>query len=283
MAGRRGRQRGDPPRGSRYLQPDRDGDLARAEDAAAGGVGRAGAEELRYLEERDDEVRRSAERLAQLVAEKGLFDELAKENFEGDGWRRLAEGLARYGLAVVFAWLVTGEMFTKATVRGRGVGPKPTSFCRDDCDDLAQEVVIRGLRHFQRHALQERRWDPAKGATMKTYFIGGCIGEFSNAYNRWRGDKSLVTDPQTLAEESDRDAVSPDDLAVHAIAVSSVLENLSRTEQQLIWLYRIGYSHAEIACTLGLTSEAAVAERVRRIRQRITDARKRTDRDTEGA
>lgn len=286
MAGRQGRHGGDAARGPGYMQVDRQDDLVTGRTGDVGRDDLVGVGELRSLEQRDDEVSRSAERLAQLDAEKELVDELAKEQFEGPGWRRYAEVLAHYGRAVVFAWLVTGEMFTQATARGRGVGPKPANFCRDDCEELAQEVVVRGLRHFQRYALKERRWDPTKGATMKTYFIGSCIGEFSNSYRHWkraRGNDDVPTDPHLLTERDARYAVNPYDELAHAEAITSTIENLDSTDQKIIWLYRSGYSHEEVARILGLKNKEAVAERIRRILRRIADARKTHDEAIEGA
>lgn len=291
MPSRQGLQGGDEeaPRGPGNLQPDRDHDPApaRGRGAGCGGNDPTGADELRSLEERDEEVRRSAEHLARLAEEKELFDELAKDNFEGPGWERLAEVLARYGRAVIFAWLVTGEMFTKATQRGRGVGPKPANFCRDDCEELAQEILIFGIRHFRRYCLKERQWNPAKGASMNTYFVGGCIGEFSNAYDSWLrhrgGDVPTPADPQILAEYGDRNELDPADEIVYAEAIISVFESLTGEEQEIISLYRSGYSHEEIADILGLTSREAVAERVRRILERIKKMTNRPDQGTEGA
>jgi hypothetical protein len=34
--------------------------------------------------------------------------------------------------------------------------------------------------------LLANRWDPKKGASIKTFFIGQCLIRFVNVYNRWR-------------------------------------------------------------------------------------------------
>lgn len=139
---------GDAAGASGYLQPRREDDPADVQNPAVradrDGVGHGGVghdapvteEDLRELEQQDEDFRRSAERLARLEADRVLVEELAREDFEGPSWQRYAEELAAYGRAVIFVWLVTGDpdtgasLMSASTIASVGTGDTPWSAIR---------------------------------------------------------------------------------------------------------------------------------------------------------
>lgn len=235
--------------------------------------------ELRAIEEENDKARRAAENLARLEKDWVLYREMADEGFEGPVWLQYAEELCAYGIEVITAWMVTGEMFAKATQRGRGVGQKPREFNRDDCEDVAQEVLVRGIRHFQDYALRRCKWDPSKGASMRTYFIGGCISQFSNAYHAWRDKEAQPVDPSEALLHAN-ETIDVASQVTRAATIESALTQLRPADRAIIELYRNGYEHQEIADAFGMPSAAAATERIRRIVRNLA-SRTEDDRGSE--
>ncbi len=50
---------------------------------------------------------------------------------------------------------------------------------------MAGEVVTVALAPFRDEVLLPGLWDPAKGASLTTYFVGQCILRFPNVYRSW--------------------------------------------------------------------------------------------------
>ncbi|NEA24572.1 hypothetical protein [Actinomadura bangladeshensis] len=47
------------------------------------------------------------------------------------------------------------------------------------------ETVAAALRFFMERVLPQGRWDPTKGASLRTFFVGACLLHFLNIYNAW--------------------------------------------------------------------------------------------------
>src|SRR5208282_5018142 len=140
---------------------------------SSGTVPSAGAGDLAAAAEEDEAVRRAAEYLERRQADAEIRDILAVAEFRGPFWDEFAEGLIRYGYAVIGAWVRTGQIFARCSLAGVGVGENRFEWTSEDQDDLIQETLIEGLLGFRR-ALSEGRWTVHGGASLKTYFIGAC-------------------------------------------------------------------------------------------------------------
>ena len=72
---------------------------------------------LDEVEVDDEQARLAAESLERRQADLELRNDLALADFRGPGWDRSAWELARYGYAVMMAWLKTGKISTSAKPR----------------------------------------------------------------------------------------------------------------------------------------------------------------------
>jgi hypothetical protein len=109
--------------------------------------------------------------------------------FAARQWHPVATEFARYGLGVLGAWIAKGTVYGRVRARwGYGVPPPPVEWLDEDAiETLATETVLVALDKFRIEVLMRHRWDPAKGATLKTFFIGQCLFRFANVYLSWYG------------------------------------------------------------------------------------------------
>ncbi|TMM37018.1 MAG: sigma-70 family RNA polymerase sigma factor [Actinobacteria bacterium] len=212
----------------------------------------------------DDEY---ADRLA---ADRVLYERLADLDFVGSAWDEFAEALIGYALPVCTGWLRSGLIFKLCAERSVPVGPTPTNWTVEDRHELALETVALALARFRSGAQLGRGWDPAGGASLKTFFMGRCIYAFVQVYRNWRrsdtlGGVTLVFDLRELPEGGTGD---PADLAIAGEQVRDALDELDPRTRAILILVAEGYSHREIGEILHITPRA-VEGAVHRHRRRM--------------
>lgn len=121
--------------------------------------------------------------LDRLNADSDLKNRLALQGYSGPEWNRFAELLARYGLGVLRAWCMTGKIFDECDRVGRVLSRSRID--EDDATDLAVETVAKAVDAFREKVLIGNKWDPRRGASLKTFFVGQCKFQFPNVYRPW--------------------------------------------------------------------------------------------------
>jgi len=180
--------------------------------------------------------------------------------------------LVRYALQVITAWIATGEIFARCRekkIRGAYLNPRLADRAAEEAEDIASEVVADAVLRF-REDLKDHRWDPERGATLKTYFIGQCLIRFVGVIRAWRQNvvrqaaSGLVTDERTADP-----APGPAATALERDAVRRLLGDVSDPAlRSILFLISRSFTHEEIAEVLGLNSAKAVEARLYRYRQR---------------
>ncbi len=228
------------------------------------------AEELAEFE--DDRV---AKRLERLEADQELTIQLSIEGFEGNAWRLLSVALAEYGYAVIGAWISTGLILRKCHDRGISLPVFEQSPTADDILYLTQDVVADALLAFRDRVLATATWNPQKGASLATYFIGMCLIKFPNTRRAWNRQQKRWGSPEPLDPElpSKRTAPSAEETVVSAVAdsdaVKAILSLVPTDENQaIIRLRSEGYGVDEIAEITGLTYKQ-VESRLSRVRSSL--------------
>jgi DNA-directed RNA polymerase specialized sigma24 family protein len=147
--------------------------------------------DLSWLSGADKEAARHAEQVDRLAGDRELVDTLRQSDFAGKHYRLFANELAKYGLAVIRGWIVRDLILGKVAERGFGrLAPPPIKqSLLEDADGLADETVTRALHAFREKVLLPGVWDPRKGASLRTFFIGQCLMQFSNVYRSWLADQ----------------------------------------------------------------------------------------------
>lgn len=138
----------------------------------------------------DEQARLAAENLARRQADLELHSRLALNGFQGSEWNTFALDLARYGHAVLMAWMATGDIFRRCVERNCSVGAAPPDWTRDDWEGLANETAAKALINFRKRGLLAGGWSFDGGATLKTYFVGACIYAFPNVFRAWQTEQA---------------------------------------------------------------------------------------------
>lgn len=212
---------------------------------------------------------KEAERLERLAADVALVDRLMWAGYTGPEWERFRAELARYGIVVTTSWIASGRMFVECAKKNfRGL--RRREGLSDDALELAGETNAAALSYFRTDVLIPRVWDPTRGASITTFFVGACVLHFPNVYRRWlreagveqvRPDEDLailevVEDPGHYARPDGRaELVS----SFEAAARDPVLREILILEAQ-------GFTKQEIAVKLA-TSLKAVESRLYRFRE----------------
>lgn len=217
-----------------------------------------------------------------MEADSALMLRLSVDGFDGTTWRRVAEALVEYGYTVMRAWVVTGHVFVKLREKGRPVDPPTNGIPRADALELAEDAVADAIIHFRDRVLKRGLWDPMKGASLTTYFIGNCLMfQFPNLYRAWRRDRASVARIESVGSDDGRDhpvtfLPSRDDPAREVVdrddarrATAEILQPITgETNKVILRLRAEGFGIDEIAELLGLEYDA-VESRIYRARQKL--------------
>lgn len=213
--------------------------------------------------------------LDRLAGDQDLVGQLRQVDFAGPDWHAAARELARYGLAVVTSWIVKGTIFEKCARKGRPVERPPIdALDRTEAESMAGEVVAVALNHFRDDVLVPGRWDPGRGASLTTYFVGQCILRFPNIYRTWLADLPPVKlDDMDAVNLNRSPSRAVEDDVITASAGADALRLIGNEQARKALMFVVGgYTHGEIADRLG-TTEKAVERMVAYAREQVRKGR----------
>jgi DNA-directed RNA polymerase specialized sigma24 family protein len=231
-----------------------------------------------------EDARQLDEGLRRRAADQELRDELARHDFAGPQYRRFQEELARYGTAVLRAWMHSGYVFKLTASRGFSLFPTDAELEElhqdsDARDDLANMTVAVALPQFRDRALAGGGWRAEGGAALPTYFMGACLYVFPNEFRKRRvqDEKSRRQDrldPAVALTEKER-RIDPAAEATGNIYVADRIRSADPRAQAVVALTVDGWSQEEIAELLGKRSVRAVEGTLYRWRTKRKPPRKR--------
>ncbi len=198
-----------------------------------------------------------AERVQRLEADGHLVTALALYGFAGLPWRRFSNALASYGIQVMRSWIVSKEIFAQCKRKGYGLPVWTVS--REEAFELANETTGAGVAAFRSDVLIPGVWQPSRGASLKTFFIGQCVLQFPNVYRRWQSERKRFPEYE------------PQQLPTSALAVLEVnrIEALPRDSELGMRLLKAkGFTAHEIAAATGV-SKRVVESKMQRGREAI--------------
>lgn len=256
------------------------------DDDSSPGIGTSSSKRVRklaWIAEADAE--KAAERLDRLAGDRELASDLERAGYAGRHYELFANEIAKYGWAVICAWIYKGQI--RAEVQQKGFGalsaePRPGAMV-DNAESLADETVVRALTAFRDKVLVPGKWDPNKGASLRTFFVGQCLLQFSNVYRTWcREEISYVEpwEPNPRSEMDDFEEGPSTPLAPDADETAIIRDELRRafgkiTDQRARAAFYLnavhGYTHAEIGVKLGMTGKAVESAMARARLQASTD------------
>lgn len=224
-------------------------------------------------------VREAESSLDRLLADSEILLRLQLSGYAKREWEPIATEFARYGLGILPSWLVTGQLFREVKkASGITLTPPEQPIDAQTRIDLATDTVVAALPAFLT-VLKQNRWDPQKGASLKTYFVGQCKLQFPNVYKRWRRQQHrtppgmivLTDSPLGFEAAAEPLSAAADTPLLNAERRAGVLSLLSTDQaRQAFTLIEMGYSHLEVAHLLELPDEKAVGNMLGHQRRRLT-------------
>ncbi|WP_262364467.1 RNA polymerase sigma factor [Arthrobacter echini] len=230
---------------------------------------RAWAQNLGWLADADRD--KALERVDRLAGDRELAAALRLDGFSGQNYDAFANEVARYGWAVIRGWIYKGQI--AAEVKRKGFGaldpePRPGALV-EDAESLADETVVLALTAFREQVLLPGKWDPAKGASLRTFFVGQCLLQFSNVYKTWRRQeiRSYVEpwEPEVDRESDELDqgfadptVPSVEESSVRWDEIRQALSTVSdqRARSAFFLSSYYGYTHDEVGRKLGISGKA---------------------------
>jgi DNA-directed RNA polymerase specialized sigma24 family protein len=204
---------------------------------------------------------RAAEHLARLEGDAELNTQLMLNGYAGPLWDRLANALAEYGIQVIGAWICGRKRTIFQQCRAKGVGSLvPSEYTAEEGFELALETVAKAIVTFRDNVLKPGKWKPARGATLKTFFIGQCVYQFPNIYRRWQtaeDNERLLAQQMRAADPEAFRATSKVDEVAHARRELAKLAVKAPDDPAVLrFAHRQGYSFEELAEIAGTTVRA---------------------------
>lgn len=212
-----------------------------------------------------------------LEEDRARYERLRLCNFQGPEMDLLREDLWSYGWRNLRAWMRDGTIFEKcraldAFVSARWTERETLARRADDRDEIAHISTERAVRWFSEKLLPEGAWDPAKGATMRTYFTGTCVFTFRDAFNGWsrtyRQNLLFTSDRLLVYASRTSPNLSYEDSVAFREAIQRILAGATPEVRAICGcLWEAKMSQKEIGNELGMTSRA-VEGHMRRLRTR---------------
>lgn len=198
--------------------------------------------------------------LDRLLGDRDVLLRLQLSGYAPEYWAPLASVFARYGLAVLRAWLASGRIFEELARRTGASVSRPAHLSQDDIESMATDTVMVSLTAFLEKVLKQNRWDPSKGASLKTFFIGQCVLQFRNVYRDWRRERLRQIPTASERDVLDGPGWDEPELAVLADEAARDVYGQLTTHQarQVHVLKEMGYTLAEIADQLGMPGQKSV-------------------------
>jgi hypothetical protein len=228
----------------------------------------------------DDDPKRLAR---EPEADAEIVRRLAEQNFDPRcrDWVELSGALIEYGYSVFVGWFLSGGAYQAAARQGRsGVRglsriPRDLKLQEDDAHDLTTTLIETAIPRFHQ-TLSDHRWQPGGGASLNTFFIGRCLMELPDVYERWHLQQDRWT--REIVDLSDvDDGRFSSDPAEAAIATIFLDEVLPRDQYEhvrvMLEMSQSGYTMTEIADMFTRSgifySEAMVRTRISRTRSSV--------------
>ena len=222
----------------------------------------------------------TADLLDQHAGDRDLYDRITAANFTGPEYWKFVNELAAYGIGVVTAWLLSGEIFRLCAEHHRAVGSRPQTWTEHDISGLANDTVTAALIEFQSRGLAGAGWECSDhAASLKTYFITGCVLAFPNVYRKWERAEHRWHSLHDLGDTFDdvpTEAVGTADVATTVVRrqeAAAGYAKLSKKERLIVAYELAGYTNAEIAELLDMAGPRAVEGALYRLRQKAIKRR----------
>lgn len=227
----------------------------------------------------------------QLAGDRELYFLLKEEGFQGPNYEEFESVLIDYGYGVINGWAKKGTLLAECRKKhARGLPPDGLLFTedldREQREDLVTDIVVAGIQRFTNASMRGGKWTPDGTASMKTYFIGGClfsaVSPLAALAKELQKERQRMEFEQEVAQHylSDQPLADPHmsaadfaDAVVDSARAQELWEGLSSQDLKLIEMKDSGLTYKEMASNLGSTPKG-IESRLRRIRRHAQEWKK---------
>ncbi len=217
-------------------------------------------EHLREAEGNDEEAARSRERLERRLADQELMAWLEKCDFTGPLWEEgVAPELARYGMSVLRAWITTGVIFKRCSERQLRLAPWSQRPTPEEVADLAAMTAAQALATFRERSRAGKGWRADGGASLASWFVGGCLFAFANEWRKWVAQQTRIRNGDHCAvnlEQTRESSPDPETAISRHEQVVEILRGAEEPMRTALAYKALGLSPREIAEIVGLDVRA---------------------------
>lgn len=226
-----------------------------------------------------------------LAGDRELYALLKEERFEGANYEEFKAVLIDYGYGVINGWAREGKLLAECRrKKARGLPPDgllfTESLARERREDLVSDIVVAGIHRFTNDSMRGGKWSPDGSASMKTYFIGGClfsaVGPLAALAQELREEKQRVELEQEVVQHYLPKQISTDpqisaadfaDAVVDNSHAQELLQRLSPKDRELVEMKDSGLTYRQMASNLETTPKG-IESRLKRIRRDAEEWRK---------
>lgn len=213
------------------------------------------------------------ERIDRLGGDRELYAAIRTTGFEGEDWLFVVQELARYGLHVMTKWVREGTITIKCHQKKVKGVPILHDWVRADwnlVEDIAAETVEEAIEHYRDDVLAKNVWDPDKGASLRTFFIGQCMFRYVVVYPRLtRIPERHRYKHSELSALDDLGVGSVEDDVIRSATVQYILDGASSERAaRALAMDAHGYPQQTIAVDLGVSVDS-VKGMLKRERARV--------------
>lgn len=200
-----------------------------------------------------------------------LHAELTAANFVGVRFELFREEMWSYGQRVLAAWMYDGSIGMKARIELWDKEVSILARSQELRDELAMETLMKVDQWWFAADADYglRTWDPYRGAALRTFFVGACLGEFPNIARKWRTARLREANLAAELMKAVRDDHTPG--PEEAVELRHILRQImgesSKEQQAICWyIYSGDLTYKEIGSKLGGMTSRAVEGQMRRLR-----------------
>lgn len=210
-----------------------------------------------------------------------MVETLRAQGFAGPQFEEFARELMEYAWPILLGWTHTGEIFRRARRAGC---PVPAhlivpEWTQDDRYEVVDDCLMEALEAFRINALAGRRWSPAKGAALRTYYVGACVLAFRKVYEAWSKQHTAAqrtrtytgVDDDPVAAIPDQRVADPCHTAVIHDTIDRILPLLATPELRKAVAWRGAGCTQEEAASLAGLSVKALEGRLARVRTKVRE------------
>ncbi|WP_351229994.1 hypothetical protein [Streptomyces sp. NPDC002133] len=219
-----------------------------------------------------------------LEEDRQLYDELLRAEFHGPRYEIFAQELWTYGIRTLTAWMRTGVIAQhchRYNVAFDASEAELSILARTSevREALAVDSIAAAAPRFLERSLRGGEWNPDKGASMFTFFVGGCVMAFGDVFKTWSRKRRREVEVMAsgLLNSAEVGAVFPGQLRLFDDPAETVAsrDTLRRILDEAtpeaaaictLMLRRPELNQREIGLLLGGLSARAVEGQLRRLR-----------------